>query len=92
MKAVIISYTLEKADPREKTALHRILYGYNDRSNNGSYNYKREGIISKKGLLKLNRGVIIVSENHKREILSALKKNKATVKVINANINKSKLH
>ena len=83
--AVIISYTLEKTAPHERTALHRILYGYNDKSNNGAYNYKREGIIRKRGILKLNGGVIIVSENHKREILSTLKKNKATRQLKNLN-------
>jgi len=92
MKITIISYTLEKLDPSQRISLHRVLYGYNDLSNNSSYNYKRTGLIHKKGVMKLNRGVIIVTENYKREVLSILRKNKATVKTINANINKSILH
>ncbi len=92
MKVTIISYTLEKLDPRQKISLHRVLYGYNDLSNNGSYNYKRTGLIHKNGIIKLNRGVIIVDENYKRKVLSILRKNKATVKTINAEINKSVFH
>ena len=92
MKVVIISYTLEKLNPRQKIALHRALYGYNDQSNNGSYIYKRKGLIHKKGILKLSRGVLIVSENRKREIFAILRNNKATVKSINANVKQSMLH
>jgi alkylated DNA nucleotide flippase Atl1 len=92
MKATIVSYTLEKLNPRQRIALHRVLYGYNDQSNNGSYSYERAGLIHKKGILKLNRGVIIVTNIHKKEVLSVLKKNKATVKTLNADINKSMLH
>ena len=91
MKATIVSYTLEKADPKLKIALHRELYGYHDQSNNCSYSYERTGFINKKKILKLNRGVMIVAKTHVKEVLSILRKNKATIKVVNVDINKSVL-
>jgi len=82
MKAELVSYTLEKARPRHKVAIQRILYGYEDVSNNGSYHYKRKGLIDSLSGKKLNRGVFIIPSNHKKEILSILRKNKATVKTL----------
>ena len=91
MKAVIISYTLDKSNTNQKTAIHRVLYGYIDHSNNGAYNYDRKGLIKKYRYLKLNRGVIILAEKDKKEILSTLRKNKANIKIILIDIDSSLL-
>ena len=86
MKAEIISYTLEKAQPHQKTAIQRILYGYNDSSNKGEYHYQRKGLIDSLKGDKLNRGVFIIPSEHKTKVLSVLKKNKATVRSIPINL------
>ena len=65
MKADLFSYTLEKASPHQKIALHRILYGYEDVSNMGGYRYQRKGLIDTLSGKKLNRGVFIVPSQHK---------------------------
>ena len=82
MKSVIISYTLEKAKPHQKIIIHRLLYGYTDFSNNGSYKYKRKGIIEYYSGIKLNRGVFIIPAKYKDKIVSLLLKNRATVRII----------
>lgn len=82
MKSVIVSYTLEKAKPHQKIIIHRLLYGYNDLSNNGSYEYKRKGLIELYSGTKLNRGVFIIPLKHKDKIIPLLRKNKANIKVI----------
>lgn len=82
MKSVIVSYTLEKAKPHQKIIIHRLLYGYDDFSNNGTYRYERKGFIEKYSGKKLNRGVFIIPYKFKDKITLLLKKNKATVRVI----------
>jgi len=82
MKAELISYTLEKASPKQKIALHRILYGYEDFSNRGTYQYQRKGLINTIKGKKLNRGVFIIPRKHKTSIISILRKNKATIKTL----------
>jgi len=82
MKAVIVSYTLEKAKQSQRLLIHRLLYGYRDFSNNGSYNYQRKGLIETCSGRKLNRGVFIIPLKVKDKIISLLKKNKANLQVI----------
>jgi len=82
MKAELFSYTLEKASPNHKIAIHRMLYGYEDVSNKGVYRYRRKGLIDKLAGKKLNRGVFIIPGQHKKQVLAILRKNKATVKTL----------
>ena len=86
MKSLIVSYTLEKAQPHQKIIIHRLLYGYNDLSNNMAYKYKRKGLIEIYSGKKLNRGVFIISAKHKDKIIPLLKKNKARIKIIPVNL------
>lgn len=82
MKSIIVSYTLEKAKPHQKIIIHRRLYGYTDHSNNGSYSYKRKGLIEHYSGTKLNRGVFIIPAEYKDNIIPLLRKNKANIKII----------
>ncbi len=82
MKAIIVSYTLEKAKQSQKLLIHRLLYGYEDFSNNGAYNYQRKGLIETYNGRKLNRGVFIIPIKVKDKIIPLLKKNKANLQVI----------
>ena len=84
MKAVIVSYTLENAKPHQKIIIHRLLYGYTDFSNNSSYTYKRKGLIEHYSGTKLNRGVFVIPAKHKDKIIPLLRKNKASIKLIQA--------
>lgn len=84
MKTLIVSYTLEKAKPHQKIIIHRLLYGYTDHSNNGSYSYERKGLIERYLGTKLNRGVFIIPTKYKDKIIPLLRKNKANIKLIPA--------
>ena len=84
MKSIIVSYTLEKAKPHQKIIIHRLLYGYTDLSNNGSYKYERKGLIERYSGTKLNRGVFIIPVKYKDKIVPLLRKNKANIKLIPA--------
>jgi len=64
--------------------IHRLLYGYEDSSNNGSYNYQRKGLIEICSGKKLNRGVFIIPAKFKDKIIPLLKRNKASLQVIPA--------
>ena len=82
MKSIIVSYTLEKSKPHQRLSIHRLLYGYDDLSNNGSYKYKRQGLIELCSGTKLNRGVFIIPLKFQDKIIPLLKKNKANLHVI----------
>lgn len=82
MKAVLVSYTLEKAKQSQKLSVHRLLYGYEDFSNNKKYSYQRKGLIEIYEGKKINRGVFLIPAEFKEEVISLLKKNKATLEVI----------
>ncbi len=82
MKSLIVSYTLEKAKQSQKLLIHRLLYGYEDFSNNGSYSYQRKGLIETCKGKKLNRGVFIIPVEFKDKIIPLLKKNKASLQII----------
>ncbi len=86
MESLIVSYTLEEAKPHQKIIIHRLLYGYNDLSNNGAYKYKRKGVIELCSGKKLNRGVFIIPIKHKNKIIPLLKKNKAKMQIIRVNL------
>jgi hypothetical protein len=86
MRSLIISYTLENTKPNQRIIIHRLLYGYNDHSNNMTYNYKRRGLIDFYSGRKLNRGVFIIPFKHKDKFIPLLKKNKAKFEVISVNL------
>jgi len=92
MKAIIINYTLEKSQSSERVSIHRALYSHTDISNNGLYEYQREGILDSIPNIRLGKGVLIVLEKDKNAVLSILKKNKATIKSIPVIINRAMLH
>lgn len=92
MKAVVINYTLEKSQSSERVSIHRALYSHMDISNNGSYEYRREGILDSIPNINLGKGVLIVLDKDKKVVLSILKKNKATIKSVPVIINRAILH
>ena len=91
MNAVLICYTLEKAQQTQRTALKRALSGYKDISNKGNYTYQREGALHEIPHLKPHNSVIITKTEYKNKILKILKKYKATVKQYKIQINHPKI-
>lgn len=88
----LISYNLSKSNLSQKTAIQRNLNGYKDHSNNQEYRYKRKGLLEEIPCKNVNRGVILVEYKHKDLVLSVLKKNKASITVINLYSKTSVLH
>ena len=86
MNSIIVSYTLEKSKPRQRLMIHRLLYGYDDFSNNGAYRYERKGLIETYSGKKLNRGVFIIPSKFKDKVIPLLKKNKAKLEIIPVNL------
>lgn len=91
MNAQLICYKLEKATQTERTALGRELNGYKDFSNKAKYMYKREGLLQKIEHIKPHPSVLIVKEEHKRQLLKLLQKYKASIKHYKIKINHPKL-
>ena len=91
MKALIIHYSLKKAKEKHKSKIQRILYGYKDYSNRGTYSYERKEIVKDIPHKKVDQRVIIILEKDKKEVISILKENKAEIELIPINIQKSYL-
>ena len=92
MKAVLICYTLKDAKHDVRSAFKREFIGYTDKSNNGSYEYKREGLLDKIPHLKPAKGVIIVKNSDNGKVKRLLNKYKAKVKSFDIDIKQSVLH
>lgn len=92
MKAKLIIYELSDLDQYHKVLLNRVLFGYLDNSNKGSYQYKREGILSKIPNFRLPKGAIIVQDKDQNRILTILKKHKAKYNSFDVSIKQSMLH
>ncbi|GEM_PF-3139812 len=81
-KVSIINYKLQNCNEGQKTAIKRAINGYNDHSNNGLHIYKRKGMLSKIPHKRITRGVIMLNKSEKNKILKILKRNKASLSVI----------
>ena len=74
MKKTMLLYDLKNKTNREKTHIVRSLFGYKDKSNNGTYEYQREGLLSSFRYEKLDKSVIIVDDKNEGAVKSILKK------------------
>tara|TARA_Y100000034_G_scaffold62626_1_gene75904 strand:+ start:444 stop:722 length:279 start_codon:yes stop_codon:yes gene_type:complete len=92
MKAEIIFYSLGKVSDSQRSLFKRDFLGYTDRSNNGSYTYKREGFLSKIPHLKPSKGTLIVKLIDGPKVKKALKKYKSKIQSFTTSIDKSMLH
>jgi hypothetical protein len=73
MQAKLVCYEL-KAKPAQRTTLHKKLYGYRDFSNHGKYKYQRKGLLKKINGKRITDGVLLVTEEHVKKLLTLLKK------------------
>jgi len=64
MKYLLI-YSFEKISPKRRLKFNRILYGYVDSSNFGTYSYIRKGILEKENYKKLTDGVVLLDKKPK---------------------------
>ena len=74
MAKSLLLYDLKNKNNVEKTHIARSLFGYKDRSNNGGYTYKREGLLSKFKYEKLDKSAIIVDVNNEEKVKNMLRK------------------
>lgn len=76
MGKTIVCYSLGSIEPKKRIKFNRELYGYEDKSNHGKYEYQRKGILLKKDYEKPLKSVIIISKNIQR-VIKHLEKYKA---------------
>ncbi len=70
----VVLYDLNDKTTVQKTRIIRELFGYSDRSCNGRYEYKRDGLLSDIGYERKTKTAIIVSEKDGRKVVEILKK------------------
>lgn len=91
MNAKLICYTLGKISSTKRSAFKRELNGFIDISNNGSYKYKREGLLQKIPHLSPIRSVILVQNKDTDKLIQLLSKFKAKYYCFDVNIPENKL-
>lgn len=74
MAKSLLLYDLKNKNSVEKTHIARSLFGYTDRSNKGSYTYKRKGLLSKFKYEKWDKSAILVSKKNEDDVKKILKK------------------
>ncbi len=70
----LISYSHSKDTAhKEKEVFRRKFSGYNDKSNNGKYKYKRGGLLNQIPHIKVRRSLIIINDKDKMKVIKVLK-------------------
>ena len=70
----LIVYDLKNKKPQEKTDITRKLFGFEDKSNNGNYTYKREGLLKNIKYEKWNKAAILIDSKDEYEVTKILRK------------------
>ena len=70
----LIVYDLKNKKPQEKTDITRKLFGFEDKSNNGGYTYKREGLLKNIKHEKWNKAAILIDSKDEYEVTKILRK------------------
>lgn len=81
---ILISYSLSSLPQTEKVKLNRALYGSISKSEFKGKKYKTEtkGIVNEPGIIKINKGVLLVDRRKAVKIINSLKRFGAEVKEI----------
>lgn len=79
----MLLYDLKNKKNVEKTHIVRSLFGYKDKSNNGKYSYKREGLFLKFDYKKLNKSVVVVDAKDAEKVRKILRKFGLNVLIMN---------
>ena len=70
----LIIYDLKNKKPREKTDITRKLFGFEDKSNNGAYTYKRKGLLKDIKHEKWNKAAILIDSKNEEDVVKILRK------------------
>ena len=91
MKSILIIHDLSELDHYQKVLFNHAIYGYTDNSNNASYQYKREGVLSQIPHLRLLKGALVIKKEDINKIKPILKKYDVKYQVYEILIKQSKL-
>ena len=70
----VILYDLKNKKATEKADITRKLFGFSDKSNNGRYEYKRNGLLKDIKHEKWNKSAILIDSKDEQKVLEILKK------------------
>ena len=73
-KKSIILYDLKNKKPTEKVEITRNIFGFEDKSNNGNYTYKREGLLKDIKHEKWSKSVIFIDSKDEEKVAKILRK------------------
>lgn len=73
-KKSLILYDLKNKKPKEKVDITRKLFGFEDKSNNCNYTYKRKGLLKDIKHEKWNKAVILIDSQDEEKVVKILRK------------------
>ena len=91
MKAVLICYTLGKANHKTRSKFKREFFGYDDKSNKGKYRYTRLGLLHRIPNSRPVRSVVIVRKDDGRKVKRLLRKHGAMMKIYSVDVKRTEL-
>jgi hypothetical protein len=80
----VVCYSIKHLKPAEVTRFQRELYGFKDMSNNGKYEYRRQGLMGTIVHEKIYYTGLLVRESHVYKLMKLMKKHNAKAHVANA--------
>ncbi|MEA1898983.1 MAG: hypothetical protein U9N53_15095 [Bacteroidota bacterium] len=70
----MILYDFEMRTPQERTNIIRKLFGFTDKSNRGSYTYKRKGLLSDTFHEQGHKRTLIIKAEDEEKVIKILKR------------------
>lgn len=82
MDLTIVKYNTKHLDKKQKTNFSRELFGYEDKSNNCNYTYKRKGTITDYIYNRLGKSVFLIETKSEKKIIKEMYKYKIPLQLI----------
>jgi len=82
MDLTLVKYNTKHLNNKEKINFSREIFGYEDKSNNGQYTYKRKGKLSDYIYDKIGKSVFFIQTKDENKVIKELHKYKIPIHLI----------
>ncbi len=82
MDLTLVKYNTKHLTKKEKTDFSRKIFGFQDKSNRGTYFYNREGSLTNYIYDKVGKSVFLIETKHEKKIIKEMYKYKIPLTLI----------
>lgn len=82
MDLTLVKYNTKHLTKKEKTDFSRDMFGFEDKSNNGQYIYKRKGSLTDFIHDKVGKSVFLIQTKHEKKVIKEMYKYKIPLTLI----------